>query len=158
FGRELGPAVALLVALAGGLLGFLVWNRHPAKIFMGNCGSLAIGGLLAACATLAIARAGAPPAAVAAALSLPLPLGDTTFVVLLRRLAGRSTTRGNIDHTSHRLVSAGFSEPKAVAVLYALGVGGALCAYLLRANPTSGWPIAIAFVVGVVMFLVYLAR
>jgi len=158
FARELGSATSLLAALAGALLGFLVWNRHPAKIFMGNCGSLAIGGLLAACATLAIAHAGNATAAAAAALILVVPIVDTTFVVLLRRLAGRSTTRGNIDHTSHRLVSAGFSEPRAVAVLYALGIGGALCAYLLRANPTTGWPVAATFVVGVLMFLVYLAR
>jgi UDP-GlcNAc:undecaprenyl-phosphate GlcNAc-1-phosphate transferase len=158
FSAELGPAAALLVALAGGLLGFLLWNRHPAKIFMGNCGSLAIGGLLAACATLAIARAGTATSAVAAVLILAVPIVDTAFVVLLRRLAGRSTTRGNIDHTSHRLVSAGFSEPKAVALLYALGIGGAACAYLLRANPTTGWPVAIAFGVGVLMFLLYLAR
>jgi UDP-GlcNAc:undecaprenyl-phosphate/decaprenyl-phosphate GlcNAc-1-phosphate transferase len=158
FSRELGPAAALLVALGGALLGFLVWNRHPAKIFMGNCGSLAIGGLLAACATLAIARAGTATAAAAAVLILVVPIVDTAFVVLLRRLAGRSTTRGNIDHTSHRLVSAGFSEPKAVAVLYALGVGGALCAYLLRVNPATGGPVAVAFVVGILMFLVYLAR
>ena len=158
FPAELGPVSYLLIALSGGLLGFLVWNRHPAKIFMGNCGSLAIGGLLAACATLAIARAGTITAAVAATLILVVPIVDTTFVVLLRRLAGRSTTRGNIDHTSHRLVSAGFSEPKAVAVLYALGIGGAACAYLLRANPTTGGPVAVTFAVGVLMFLLYLAR
>ncbi|HEX6463668.1 MAG TPA: hypothetical protein VFZ98_04420 [Vicinamibacterales bacterium] len=158
FPGELGPAVYLLVALAGALVGFLAWNRYPAKIFMGNCGSLAIGGLLAACATMAIARAGTFTAAAAAALVLVVPIVDTTFVVLLRRLAGRSTTRGNIDHTSHRLVSAGFSEPKAVAVLSALGVGGAVCAYLLRSSPTSGWPIAVTFAVGVLMFLLYLAR
>jgi UDP-GlcNAc:undecaprenyl-phosphate GlcNAc-1-phosphate transferase len=158
FPRELGAATSLLVALGGALLGFLVWNRHPARIFMGNCGSLAIGGLLAGCATLAISRAGTVTAAVAAALVLVVPIIDTTFVVLLRRLAGRSTTRGNIDHTSHRLVSAGFSEPSAVAVLYLLGVGGAVSAYLLRSNPTTGVPIAVTFVVGVLMFLLYLAR
>ncbi len=102
FAPELGPLVYLLVALGGALVGFLVWNRHPARIFMGNCGSLAVGGILAACATLAIARAGSAMAAVAAVLVLIVPIFDTAFVVLLRRLAGRSTTRGNIDHTSRR--------------------------------------------------------
>jgi UDP-GlcNAc:undecaprenyl-phosphate/decaprenyl-phosphate GlcNAc-1-phosphate transferase len=158
FSSELGAGSHLLIALAGALLGFLVWNRYPAKIFMGNCGSLAIGGILAACATLAIARAATFTAVAAAALILIVPIVDTIFVVLLRRLAGRSTTRGNIDHTSHRLVSAGFSEPKAVAVLYALGVGGGVCAYLLRTSPSAGWPIAVTFIVGVLMFLLYLAR
>ncbi len=158
FSPEIQAASTLLMALAGALLGFLAWNRYPAKIFMGNCGSLSIGGLLAASATLAIARAATLTAAAAAALILIVPIVDTIFVVLLRRLAGRSTTRGNIDHTSHRLVSAGFSEPKAVAVLYALGIGGAVCAYLLRTSPSAGWPIAVTFVVGVLMFLLYLAR
>jgi UDP-GlcNAc:undecaprenyl-phosphate GlcNAc-1-phosphate transferase len=158
FAPELGPLIYVLFALGGALLGFLLWNRHPAKIFMGNCGSLAIGGILAACATLAVARAQTGTAAVAAALVLVVPIFDTTFVLLLRRLAGRSTTRGNIDHTSHRLVSAGFSEPKAVAVLYAIGFGGAATAYWLRVNPTAGWPVAVIFVVALLMFGLYLAR
>ena len=158
FPQELGPVVYVLVAMGGALLGFLVWNYHPAKIFMGNCGSLAIGGVLAAAATVAIARAGTVQAAVAAALILIVPIVDTAFVVVLRRLAGRSTTRGNIDHTSHRLVSAGFSEPKAVTLLYALGIGGAATAYWLRVSPTAAWPVAVIFLVAVVMFGLYLAR
>jgi UDP-GlcNAc:undecaprenyl-phosphate/decaprenyl-phosphate GlcNAc-1-phosphate transferase len=158
FGRELGPLVYVLVALGGALAGFLVWNRHPAKIFMGNCGSLAIGGILAACATLGVARAETATAAVAAALVLVVPIFDTMFVVLLRRLAGRSTTRGNIDHTSHRLVSAGFSEPKAVALHYVIGLGGAATAAWLRVNPTAAWPVAILFVVTLLLFGLYLAR
>src|SRR4029078_4872104 len=94
----------------GALLGFLVWNRHPAKIFMGNCGSLAIGGVLSGCAPYAVAQSGSALAAVAAALILIVPIFDTTFVVLLRRLAGRSTTRGNIEHTSDPIVSGGFCD------------------------------------------------
>jgi len=158
FRVELGPLVLVLVALGGALLGFLVWNRHPAKIFMGNCGSLAIGGVLAGCATYAVAQSGSALAAVAAALILIVPIFDTTFVVLLRRLAGRSTTRGNIDHTSHRLVSAGFSESKAVVLLYVLGLGGAATAYWLRINPTAASPVAVVLIVAVLMFGLYLAR
>ncbi|HYT69345.1 MAG TPA: hypothetical protein VEL51_23195 [Vicinamibacterales bacterium] len=158
FRVELGSISTLLYALGGSLLGFLLWNRHPARIFMGNCGSLAIGGILAAAATLAIARASTMSAAAAAALILIVPIFDTLFVVLLRRLAGRSTTRGNIDHTSHRLVSAGFSEPKAVALLYVIGLAGAGTAYWLRSGPTEAWPVAIGFVVAVLLFGLYLAR
>ena len=159
FHAELGPGlVTVLVALAGGLLGFLGWNRHPAKLFMGNCGSLAIGGILAACATIAIARAGTGAAAAAAALILVVPIFDSTFVVLLRRLAGRSTTRGNIDHTSHRLVSAGFSEPAAVVMLYALGAAGAATGYVLHDGGVSLWPLAAGFAIAVLMMGLYLAR
>jgi UDP-GlcNAc:undecaprenyl-phosphate/decaprenyl-phosphate GlcNAc-1-phosphate transferase len=158
FPRELGGNVWFLIALAGALAGFLLWNWRPAKLFMGNCGSLAIGGVVAAAAILAVARAGTVESGVAAGLALVVPIFDTTFVVLLRRLAGRSTTRGNIDHTSHRLVSAGFSERRAVLLLYALGVAGAECGYLVRVNPTVGWPLAVVVGVGVLMFGLYLAH
>jgi UDP-GlcNAc:undecaprenyl-phosphate GlcNAc-1-phosphate transferase len=159
FPAELGPAlVTVLITLAGGLIGFLIWNRHPAKLFMGNCGSLAIGGIVAACATTAVARAGTGTAAAAAAVILVVPIFDSTFVVLLRRLAGRSTTRGNIDHTSHRLVSAGFSEPAAVAMLYVVGAAGAAIGYTLYKSGPSLWPLAAGFAVAVLMMCLYLAR
>jgi UDP-GlcNAc:undecaprenyl-phosphate GlcNAc-1-phosphate transferase len=159
FSLELGPSlVTVLVALAGSLAGFLGWNRHPAKLFMGNCGSLAVGGILAACSTYAVAKAGTVTAAAAAALILTVPIFDSAFVVVLRRLAGRSTTRGNIDHTSHRLVSAGFSERGAVALLSVLGIAGGACGYLLHVHGGQIWPIAVAFAVGVLMTGLYLAR
>ena len=84
-------------------------------------------------------------AAAAAALILIVPLFDTTFVVLLRRLAGRSTTRGNIDHTSHRLVSAGFSEPRrggaALRARPAAARPRGYCA--ARRRPIAAWPVAV---------------
>jgi UDP-GlcNAc:undecaprenyl-phosphate GlcNAc-1-phosphate transferase len=159
FQRELGPIVGVVpFALAGALLGFLVWNRHPARLFMGNCGSLSIGGVVAACALYAVARAGTLTAAAAAALILAVPLFDTTFVVLLRRLAGRSTTRGNIDHMSHRLVSAGFSDTAAVFTLYAIGLLGAASGYALHTQGPSAVVFGLAVAVGVLMLSLYLAR
>jgi UDP-GlcNAc:undecaprenyl-phosphate GlcNAc-1-phosphate transferase len=159
FRHELGPGlVVVLVALSGGLVGFLGWNRPPARLFMGNCGSLAIGGVLAGASTVAVARAGTATAVVAAVLILAVPLFDTTFVILLRRLAGRSTTRGNIDHTSHRLVSAGFSDRYAVLLLCALGAGGSATGFLIHTQATATWPVATTFGVGVLILGLYLAR
>ncbi len=159
FPQELGPPlVAVLIALAGALVGFLVWNRNPAKMFMGNCGSLAVGGTIAAASTIAVARAGTFTAAAAAALIMVVPIFDSAFVVVLRRLAGRSTTRGNIDHTSHRLVSAGFTDKTAVSLLYALGAAGALAGYLVHARSGLAWPVAVAFAIGVLMMALWLAR
>jgi UDP-GlcNAc:undecaprenyl-phosphate GlcNAc-1-phosphate transferase len=158
FAPELGrPLVGVLVALAGALIGFLGWNRHPARLFMGNCGSLAIGGILAATATLAMTRAASFKAVAAAVLILIVPVFDSSFVVLLRRLAGRSTTRGNIDHTSHRLVSAGFSDTRAVWLLYGIGLIGAMAGWLLRTKPGMA-PIAAAVAIGTLMIALWLAR
>ena len=158
FAVELGPGlVVLLISLAGALLAFLWLNRPPARLFMGNCGSLFIGGVLAACATLAVARAGTMSAFVAAALILVVPIFDSAFVVLLRRMAGRSTTRGNIDHTSHRLVAAGFSESLALLLLLALGAAGAAGGYFAYRS-ASPWLFAAVFAVGLVLLALALAR
>ena len=151
------PLVALLVALAGALAGFLGWNRHPARLFMGNCGSLAIGGIVAGAATIAMTRAASLTGVAAAVLILIVPVFDSSFVVLLRRLAGRSTTRGNIDHTSHRLVSAGFSDKTAVWLLYGLGIVGAGAGWLLQTRPGMV-PIATAVAIGTLMVALWLAR
>jgi UDP-GlcNAc:undecaprenyl-phosphate/decaprenyl-phosphate GlcNAc-1-phosphate transferase len=159
FTAELGPAiVTVLLTLAAALVGFLVWNRHPARMFMGNCGSLAIGGVIAASATIAIARAGTLRDAAAALLILIVPVFDSSFVILLRRLAGRSTTRGNIDHTSHRLVSAGFSDRTAVWLLYGLGIVGAAAGGFVHTHPGTGAPFAAAVLVGTLMIGLWLAR
>jgi UDP-GlcNAc:undecaprenyl-phosphate/decaprenyl-phosphate GlcNAc-1-phosphate transferase len=159
FPAELGPAlVTVLVALSGALIGFLGWNHSPARMFMGNCGSLAIGGIIAAASTVAIARAGTLRDSAAALLILIVPMFDSSFVVLLRRLAGRSTTRGNIDHTSHRLVSAGFSDRTAVWLLYGLGIVGAATGAFVHMHPGTGAPVAAAVLVGALTFGLWLAR
>src|SRR5215216_5776909 len=124
-GPQLGfPLIILLWALAGSLLGFLYWNRPPARLFMGDCGSLFIGALLAGCSLVPIFHGGIAftNPAVIAVLILIVPLFDTSFVLVLRRLAGRSATKGGTDHVSHRLVSIGFSERTAVRILYLLGL------------------------------------
>ena len=93
----LGPAlVVLLTALAGALLGFLYWNRSRARLFMGDSGSLFIGALLAAASLVPVYNA--PLAfinpAVIVVLILIVPLFDTGFVLVLRRLAGRKGDEG----------------------------------------------------------------
>ncbi len=159
----LGPTlVVLLTALAGALLGFLYWNRNRARLFMGDCGSLFIGGLLAAASLVPVYNA---PLAfispvVIVVLILIVPLFDTGFVLVLRRLAGRKATKGGTDHVSHRLVSLGFSERSAVRFLYALGLGGGVTAWvLLRGRGLEPMlPLVAVFGVLLVLVGVYLAR
>ena len=67
-------------------------------------------------------------------LILTVPLFDTAFVLVLRRLAGRSATKGGTDHVSHRLVSLGFSERSAVRILYLLGLVSGGVASLMVLN------------------------
>ena len=117
-----GASVLLAMAAGGAALGFLPWNVNPAKVFMGDAGSLPLGFALAA-ASLPGTHRGAGHLAVVLAgplLALAVPILDTTFVSILRKWHGRSISQGGRDHLSHRLVALGISEKRAVATLWIL--------------------------------------
>ena len=156
-----GPILLLLVALCGALLGFLYWNRPPARLFMGDCGSLFIGAAIAGASLVPVLqeRTAFPWTSVVVVVILVAPLFDTAFVLLLRRLAGRSATRGGTDHVSHRLVSLGFSERSAVRIVYLLGIVGGLTAWaLVNGGIEQMSPLAALFAVVVFLIGIYLAR
>ena len=162
-GPLIGPVLAvLLTALSGALLGFLYWNRSRARLFMGDCGSLFIGALLGASSLVPVfnTRLAFISPAVIVVLILVVPLFDTAFVLVLRRLAGRRASKGGTDHVSHRLVSLGFSERSAVRILYVFGFAGGFVAWLLVT--TGGLepmlPAVAVFGVLVVLLGLYLAR
>jgi len=113
---------ALAAALLGACLGFLLFNFNPARIFMGDAGSLFIGFVMAALAikmrfpgqTLAVSW-------MVPILVLAVPLADTAYVTVARLRRGDPFWRGGKDHLSHRLVTLGASHRRAVALLYAAG-------------------------------------
>jgi len=159
----LGPMLAtLLVALAGALVGFLFWNRPRARLFMGDCGSLFIGAMLAGSSLVPIfnARVAFVSPAVLVVLILVVPLFDTAFVLVLRRLAGRKASKGGTDHVSHRLVSLGFSERSAVRILYLFGLVGGLSAWGIQkwSAVEPMMPFVALFGVIVILIGIYLAR
>jgi UDP-GlcNAc:undecaprenyl-phosphate GlcNAc-1-phosphate transferase len=122
----------MLGAFSAGLLGFLVYNHNPASIFMGDCGSMFVGFFLASTALLSEQGGGGRSRSVVAVLAVPvlvlcIPIFDTTFVTLMRKMSGRAASQGGRDHTSHRLVALGLSERHAVWMMYAFSLmGGAL--------------------------------
>ena len=117
-GQQRSAIVA--AALIGGCLGFLVYNRRPASIFMGDAGSLFLGFVLAVL-TIEVDPDLAPPASFAIPLLLlALPVLDTTMVTLSRLRRRRSVWVGGRDHLSHRLVARGLSSGAAVGVLIAV--------------------------------------
>jgi UDP-GlcNAc:undecaprenyl-phosphate GlcNAc-1-phosphate transferase len=124
-----------LLTFAGALLGFLVYNSSPASIFMGDCGSMFIGFFLASAALVNVSggrsRSLLPVLAVPI-LVLFIPIFDTTFVMILRKLSGRAASQGGRDHTSHRLVALGTSERHAVWLLYGLAALSGFLALLVQ--------------------------
>jgi len=125
----------MLATFAGALLGFLVYNSSPASIFMGDCGSMFIGFFLASAALVNVSggrsRSLLPVLAVPI-LVLFIPIFDTTFVTILRKLSGRAASQGGRDHTSHRLVALGMSERHAVWMLYGLAALSGVLALLVQ--------------------------
>jgi len=160
-GRSLGPGlVVVLMALAGALVGFLYWNRPPARLFMGDSGSLFIGAVLASASLVPVFRTGVTfvSPAVLVVFILIVPLFDTAFVLVLRRLAGRQASKGGTDHVSHRLASLGFSERSAVRILYALGLIGGITAWVLTGPGVEPMALVAVFAVLLTLFGIFLAR
>ena len=126
-------SVALpLVLLSGALMGFLFWNRPPASIFMGDCGSNLIGFLLA---TLTVTgtfyeSTGSRHVMLAPLCVMAVPLYDFCTVILIRLSQRRSPFHGDKSHFSHRLVELGMRPAHAVLTIHLTtamtGLGGLL--------------------------------
>src|SRR5215211_4549435 len=151
----------IMLVFAGGLLGFLVYNFNPASIFMGDCGSMFVGFFLASTALVNVSggrsRSFLPVLAVPI-LVLFIPIFDTTFVTVLRKLSGRAASQGGRDHTSHRLVALGMSERHAVWMLYGFAALSGLLAILVQRARLDVSLAAIAgFTIVLTLIGVYLA-
>ena len=153
--------VRMLVILIGATGGFLVYNFHPASIFMGDSGSLLLGFAVSA-ATLTtqtnnLARPDVISIVAVPVLVLLIPIFDTSLVTMSRILSGRSAAQGGRDHSSHRLVAIGLSERNAVAVLWLLAATGGIIGVWLD-YLHQGWAslAAAGFVIVMVLFAVYL--
>ena len=153
----------MLAGFAGALLGFLIYNHSPASIFMGDCGSMFIGFFLATTALLS-GTGGGRSRSIVAVLAVPVlvllvPIFDTTFVTLMRKMAGRAASQGGRDHTSHRLVALGLSEKHAVWMLYSLAISGGVLALVARHAAIDVSVVAIATFTIVLTFLgIHLGR
>ena len=124
----------LVAALGGACLGFLPFNINPAKIFMGDSGSLLLGYILATASVLGLFKMYTLVAFAVPVLALALPLTDTVFAVVRRLSHGESPFKADRGHIHHRLLAMGLTQKQAVAVLYAAsGILGA-AAVLLAAN------------------------
>ena len=127
---------ALSTVTAGATLGFLVWNKSPAKIYMGDAGALFLGVLLA---TLTIRLNPNSDTQIGSYFTpiflLAIPILDTTVAVLSRLRRHISPFQGGQDHLSHRLVRAGLSRKQAAVTLWGLsGFYGAVAILMSRAN------------------------
>jgi UDP-GlcNAc:undecaprenyl-phosphate/decaprenyl-phosphate GlcNAc-1-phosphate transferase len=139
----------LSCALFGTLLGFVPFNFHPATIFMGDSGSLFIGFALGALSLTGWSGRPTVMGTVVPILCFGLPILDVTLAVARRFLKGQPLFRADADHVHHKLLRRGFSQQRAVLVLY--GVTGAfvLASILLIREETMLVPVLAATALGI---------
>ena len=145
-GQELVSALSIVTA--GATIGFLMWNKSPAKIYMGDAGALFLG-IIISVATIRL-NPGITPTWHSLAiplLLLAIPVLDTSIVVISRILNGDSPLQGGRDHLSHRLLQKGFSKRKSVIILYLLSGLFALMGVMLYFNAQDIDLIDICFIV-----------
>lgn len=108
--------VAMLLILAGALAGFLVWNWHPAKLFMGTSGSTLLGFVLGVAAIISGGKLATT------FIVLGVPIIDALWVIVSRWRSGRPVGVADRSHLHHRLLSAGFSVGQTVWFMYFLAI------------------------------------
>lgn len=110
----------LTAALAGAALGFLQHNFNPAKIFMGDTGSMFLGFMLAAISILGTVKSAATIALVVPIMALGLPIMDTAFAIIRRYMSGRPIFKPDKGHLHHRLLEMGLTQKQAVLLMYVI--------------------------------------
>lgn len=144
------------MAILGSILGFLRFNTHPARVFMGDGGSQFLGFSVGVLSLLLTQREGALLSTALPLLILALPILDTTMVMVYRIREGRSPFSADKNHIHHRLLALNFTHYEAVFAIYITQSLLVLAAYSLRYYSDSLiLGIFAAFCIGVMVFFRY---
>jgi len=150
---------ALAVVTAGATLGFLIWNKAPAKIYMGDAGALFLGIIIAVLTIRLDPEVGPQSRALAIPLLLmAVPILDTTTVVISRLARGISPFTGGRDHLSHRLMRKGLGRKTTAYVLWAMAAAfGAVAFFASCVETTLALPaIYAAGAIWIALFITFL--
>ena len=135
----------VLAALVGACIGFMPYNLNPAKIFMGDTGSLLLGYVLATMSVLGLFKFNALVSFAVPVLAIAVPLFDTIFAFFRRLIHGQNPMHPDRGHFHHRLIDMGLSQKQAVAVLYTISAILGLAAVVIT---TSGELKALILILG----------
>lgn len=132
-------AQLMAMIVAGACLGFLVWNKYPATMFLGQGGSLIAGYLIAVLAILSEAKI------MISVLVMGVPLLDVLRVMIIRKARGKSILTGDNEHLHYRLLDSGLSHKQTVYLLYAIALLCGMTALFLQ-NQQQLMAFAVLFV------------
>ncbi|MDO4834523.1 MAG: MraY family glycosyltransferase [Bacillota bacterium] len=147
------PTLGMMV-VAGACVGFLPYNFHPAKTFMGDGGSQLLGFAIAALSILGRAKSATLVVVVIPALVLGLPIIDTAMAIIRRTLRGQSIGTADKEHLHHRIMKAGFGQRRAVLLMYSVsGIMGVVAILYSRGLlfECTGLAIVAILIIGVIL-------
>ncbi len=145
----------LMLALLGSLIGFLFFNFHPAKVFMGDCGSLFLGFTIATSSVLTAAKSDALVGLALPVLVLGIPIFDTLFSMLRRFLGRRGVMSPDRGHFHHRLLDLGFGQREVTLLAYLVtAIVTGLGAFMLITEGTA----AVTILLGCLVLLLVVFR
>ena len=141
------------LALLGGLTGFLFFNFNPAKVFMGDCGSLFLGFTIAAASVMCVSKSMALVGLALPALALGIPIFDTLSSMLRRFLERRSLFAPDRSHFHHRLLEMGLNQRRAVMIVYlATAAAAGLGLFMMTGDDWSAL-LVFAAILGLIVLL-----
>lgn len=139
FMTDVPPIAILLTAIfAGSCLGFLPYNFNPAKIFMGDTGSMFLGFTLSTISVIGVFKTDAIIAYWVPFIAFAVPLFDTTFAFVRRILQGKSPFSADRGHIHHKLIDMGFNQKQSVTILYAISAIFGIASMLWAINRPIG--------------------
>lgn len=144
----------IALALAGAAGGFLKYNFNPAKIFMGDTGSMLLGYTMATISVMGAVKTAATISLVVPIIVLGLPILDTTFAIIRRKINGRPVFKPDKGHVHHRLLALGLSQKQAVLLMYAVTAALGYVAILLA---KVNWLLGVALVIAILCVCVFIA-
>ncbi|WP_041275026.1 MraY family glycosyltransferase [Desulforamulus reducens] len=129
--------VVLAVILAASILGFLRYNFFPAKIFLGDTGSMFLGYALSTLAVMGVAKAATAISVIVPMVIMGIPLLDVFFAILRRYQSHRPIFQPDKEHLHHRMMALGLSHKQTVLAIYAINLLLGISAFLLTVISTS---------------------
>jgi UDP-GlcNAc:undecaprenyl-phosphate GlcNAc-1-phosphate transferase len=128
-------AAVFAAALIGACLGFLVFNFHPASVFMGDSGAMFLGFALAVISLLGVMKTTAAIALAVPLLVIGVPIFDTASAIIRRVTHRRPIQEADRGHIHHRLLGRGFDQRQTVLIIYVWSAALAVAAYTVRYAP-----------------------
>ena len=148
------PAM-IIVAMAGAALGFLQYNFNPAKIFMGDTGSMLLDYTMSVAAVLGLVKTAATVALVVPVIALGVPILDTLFAIIRRKMSGVPIFQPDKGHLHHRLLALGLTQKQVVLIMYLVSlILGVVALFVASVNYKTG----IVTVLVVLAIIIYSAK